>query len=96
MFGLLISNAAMSNADLAKAKNCMSCHAVASQLLGPPYNDIAEKYAGHNDAEEQLIQKVMKGSSGVWGTVQMPANAQVNEKEARILVKWILSLKNPK
>ncbi|MGE5651954.1 MAG: c-type cytochrome, partial [Bacillota bacterium] len=38
-------------------------------------------------------QKVLKGGSGVWGPVPMPANTQVNEAEARTLVKWVLSQK---
>jgi len=89
----LASNAAMANADLAKAKNCMACHAVANKVVGPSFKDVAAKYAGQKDAEDKLSQKVIKGSSGVWGPVPMPANAQVNEAEARTLVKWILSQK---
>ncbi|GAB3543226.1 hypothetical protein GCM10027343_16320 [Noviherbaspirillum agri] len=89
----LVSNAAMANADLAKAKNCLACHSVASKLVGPAFKDVAKKYAGQKDAENNLVQKVLKGSSGVWGPVPMPANAQVNEAEARTLVKWVLSQK---
>jgi cytochrome c len=88
----LASNAAMANADLAKAKNCLACHAVASKLVGPSFKDIAAKYAGKG-ADDALVQKVLKGSTGVWGPVPMPANAQVNEADARTLVKWILSQK---
>ncbi|MDP2771880.1 MAG: cytochrome C', partial [Giesbergeria sp.] len=51
------------------------------------------KYAGQKDAEATLITHVMKGSKGVWGPVPMPANAQVNEAEAKKLVGWVLSLK---
>jgi cytochrome c len=91
--GVLVSNVAMANADLAKAKNCMACHAVASKLVGPSYKDVAAKYAGQKDAEDKLTQKVLKGGSGVWGAVPMPANAQVSEAEARTLVKWVLSQK---
>ena len=89
----LVSGAAMANADLAKAKNCMACHAVANKVVGPAYKDVAAKYAGQKDAEDKLTQKVLKGGSGVWGAVPMPANAQVSEAEARTLVKWILSQK---
>jgi cytochrome c len=89
----LVSGAAFANADLAKAKNCMACHAVASKVVGPAYKDVAAKYAGQKDAEAKLVQKVMKGGSGVWGPVPMPANAQVSEAEAHTLVKWILSQK---
>ncbi len=79
--------------DLAKAKNCLSCHAVASKLVGPAYKDVAAKYAGQKDAEDKLVQEVLKGTSGTWGAIPMPANAQVSEAEAHVLVKWVLSKK---
>jgi len=91
--GALVSNAAMANADLAKAKNCMACHSVAAKVVGPGFKDVAAKYAGQKDAEDKLAKKVVKGGSGVWGAVPMPANPQVSEAEARTLVKWILSVK---
>jgi cytochrome c len=92
----LASSGAMAQgnpADLAKAKNCMACHAVATKVVGPAYKDVAAKYAGQKDAEAKLVVKVMKGGSGVWGAVPMPANPQVTEAEAQTLVKWILSQK---
>ena len=100
MVGVLVasafaSQAAMADAgsDLAKAKNCMACHAVATKLVGPAYKDVAAKYAGQKDAESKLVTKVMKGGSGTWGAIPMPANPQVNEAEARTLVKWVLTQK---
>lgn len=89
----LMSNVAMANADLAKAKNCLACHAVDSKLVGPSYKDVAAKYAGQKDAEATLTQSILKGSSGKWGQVPMPPNAQVNEADARTLAKWVLSQK---
>ena len=89
----LVSTGAMANADLAKAKNCMACHAVANKLVGPAYKDVAAKYAGQKDAEDRLVGKVLKGGSGAWGAVPMPANPQVSEAEARTLVKWVLAQK---
>lgn len=89
----LSSQVAMANPDLAKAKNCMACHAVGSKLVGPAYKDVAAKYAGQKDAENKLVAKVMKGGSGTWGAIPMPANPQVSEAEARTLVKWILAQK---
>jgi cytochrome c len=91
--GALVSNAALANADLAKAKNCMACHAMANKVVGPAFKDIATKYAGQSGVEATLAQKVMKGSSGAWGPVPMPANGQVSSAEADTLVKWILTLK---
>ena len=79
--------------ELAQKKNCMACHAIAQKVIGPPYKEVAAKYAGQADAVARLSQKVMKGGSGVWGVVPMPANPQVNEAEARQIVQWILTLK---
>ena len=78
---------------LASQKNCLSCHQIDSKIIGPSYKDVAAKYAGQADAPARLVQKVMKGGSGVWGAVPMPANPQVSEGEAKQLVQWILSLK---
>lgn len=88
-----LSNVALASADLAKAKNCMACHSMTNKVLGPAFKDVAGKYAGQKGADDKLVQKVMKGSSGVWGAIPMPANPQVSEAEARTLVKWMLSLK---
>jgi cytochrome c len=84
---------AFASADLAQKKNCMACHAVDKKLVGPSYKDVAAKYAGQKDAAAALAQKVLKGGSGVWGPVPMPANAQVSEAEAKQLIAWVLSQK---
>jgi len=84
---------AFANQDLAQKKNCMACHALDKKVVGPAYKEVAAKYAGQKDAVDKLAQKVIKGGSGVWGQVPMPANAQVNEAEAKQLVQWILSVK---
>jgi cytochrome c len=92
-FGALVSNAAMASPELAKAKNCMACHTVANKVIGPSFKDVAARYAGQKDAEDKLVQKVLKGGSGAWGSAVMPANPQVSEAEARTLVKWIMMQK---
>jgi cytochrome c len=84
---------AFASQDLAQKKNCMACHALDKKLVGPSYKDVAAKYAGQKDAVDKLAQKVVKGGSGVWGQVPMPANAQVNEAEAKQLVQWIMTIK---
>ncbi len=84
---------AFAQADLAQKKNCMACHAVDKKVLGPSYKDVAAKYAGQAGAADKLATKVMKGGSGVWGNIPMPANPQVTDAEAKQLVGWILTLK---
>ena len=91
--GLLIAGQASADEALAKAKNCMSCHTVAKKLVGPSYKEVAAKYAGQADAVDKLAAKIIKGGSGVYGPVPMPANTQVNEAEAKKLAAWVLSMK---
>ena len=93
LLALGVSGSALANADLAKSKNCITCHNVDAKIVGPAFKEVAKKYASDKTAEAKLVQKVLKGGSGSWGAVPMPANTQVSEAEAKTLVKWVLSLK---
>lgn len=85
----LVATPAMANLDLAKKSNCMSCHAVDKKVVGPAYQDVAKKYKPADEAK--LVEKVIKGGSGSWGTVPMPPNANVKPDDVKTLVKWILA-----
>ena len=76
---------------LAPKRNCMACHAIEKKVVGPSYKDVAKKYAGQA-ASAKLSTKIMKGGSGVWGVIPMPANPQITQAEADTLTKWIMSL----
>ncbi len=89
----LLAAPAMADMALAKSKKCMACHAVDRKLVGPSYKDVAAKYAGDAAAADKLAAKIMKGGSGVWGAIPMPANPQVSAAEANILAAWVLSNK---
>ncbi|HUN90765.1 MAG TPA: c-type cytochrome [Burkholderiaceae bacterium] len=84
---------ASAQADLAKQKNCLACHAIDKKLVGPAYRDVAAKYASDKDALPRLAKKVREGGVGAWGNIPMPANPQVSPAEAEALVKWVLSQK---
>ena len=88
-----VAGPALADQALASAKNCMACHAMDKKLVGPSFKDVAAKYANDKTAVDKLAVKIIKGGSGVWGPVPMPANAQVNEAEAKKLAAWVLSQK---
>ena len=88
-----VSAPALADQALAAAKNCMACHAVDKKLVGPSYKEVAVRYAGQAGAAERLAVKIIKGGSGVWGPIPMPANAQVSEAEAKRLAAWVLTQK---
>lgn len=92
---LSASGLAHATPELAAKKLCLSCHAVDKKLVGPAFQDVAAKYAKQKDAPAMLVERVMKGTGSKmnWGTMPMPANAQVTKAEAETLVKWVLSQK---
>jgi len=89
----LSATPALADQALATSKNCMACHKLDTKFVGPAYKDVAAKYAGNKDAAAMLANKIMKGSSGVWGQVPMPPNTTVNEADAKKLAAWVLSIK---
>ena len=72
---------------LAQKHTCTACHAVNSKILGPSFTDIHKKY-GPNSATT-LAAKIMAGGSGVWGSVPMPAQAQVPDADIRAIADWL-------
>lgn len=89
------AHAQMVGVDLARAKNCLSCHQVDKKVVGPAMTVIAERFAGGQEgAQDYLAQAIRNGGRGRWGPVPMPAQPQVSQAEAQLLAAWILSLAN--
>lgn len=74
--------------------DCLTCHKVSEKLIGPAYKEVATKYGGSDTAVTYLAGKIIKGGSGVWGTVPMTPHPQISEPDAEQMVKYILLLKN--
>ena len=86
-----VSAPAFASQALATSKGCLGCHKTDVKLVGPSYQDVAAKYAGQKGAEAALAEKMMKGSSGVWGPAAMPPNPGLSADDAKTLAKWALS-----
>ena len=84
-----MSAPALADEAMAKAKNCMACHATDKKLVGPSYQDIAKKYTAADEAK--LVEKVKKGGSGAWGAIPMPPQAALKDEDVKTLVKWVLA-----
>lgn len=78
--------------ELAEKSNCLACHKVDTQHVGPSYQDIAAKYDNDAATVDMLVEKVTKGSTGTWGQIPMPPNPVVSEEDAKTLVEWVLSM----
>ena len=87
--------------EMAKAKQCLSCHSVDKDMIGPSFKNVARKFKGLNNGQALIEETIMKGSgnSGAvhWGTNRMPpsggARPEVMRYEAMIFAQWILNMK---
>lgn len=87
--------------DLAIKSGCISCHRGAAKLIGPPYAEVAAKYAARKDAVTVLADRILKGTgpdgqgwmqAGKASLPFMPPNA-IKPKEAEHLAAWVLGMK---
>ncbi|AQX09634.1 c-type cytochrome [Elizabethkingia ursingii] len=76
---------------LLEGADCLSCHKVDAKLVGPSYQDVAAKYT---EADvDHLAGKIIEGGKGVWGDIPMTPHAGLSQDNAKLMVKYILSLK---
>ncbi|WP_443938064.1 c-type cytochrome [Pedobacter sp. MW01-1-1] len=81
---------------LINKSDCIGCHNKVNKIIGPSYVEIAKKYPATEKNINYLADKILKGGTGVWGEMPMSAHPQVKKDEAKLMVKYILSLKSVK
>jgi len=77
---------------LIEGSDCLGCHKLDEKMIGPSYKEVAEKYENTPENVEMLAEKIIKGSSGVWGDVPMPAHG-FSKDNAKFMAQYILSSK---
>ncbi len=77
--------------ELVGIKGCPYCHDMKRPLLGPSFYDISRRYSEKDI--DTLVKSILEGSKGKWGDNAMPPQ-RITEEEARIIVEWILNLRN--
>ena len=77
------------------AKNdCFQCHDVSAKKIGPEYMTVAAKYKNADAAlRDTLATRIIKGSTGHWGTVPMTPHPDLSLEDARTMIHYVLSLK---
>ena len=84
--------------ELIGGSDCTTCHRLqkdgAGATIGPAYSEVASKYAPAADTTiTRLVQKIIKGGSGVWGAVPMTPHPALQEADVKTMVTYILTLK---
>lgn len=87
----LMSAPAFANVNMAKKNACIGCHAVDKKMVGPSFQEVAQKYNGQKDAATTLAKSIKAGGSGKWGVSAMPAFSNLSDADALTLATWILA-----
>lgn len=79
---------------LVDGSDCMGCHALDSQVVGPSWKAIAKRYSGQAGSAAKLAVKIREGGAGKWGDVAMTPHKDLTDPQSRQMAEWILSLKD--
>jgi cytochrome c len=80
-------------AKLMTASDCFTCHKIDTKVIGPAYKDVAAKYPPTEVNIDTLANKIIKGGQGNWGSTPMAPHPTISESDAKLMVKYVLSLK---
>lgn len=76
---------------LIEGADCLTCHKVDARVVGPSYQEVADKYT---EADvEMLANKIIEGGKGAWGEIPMTPHAGMSKENAKKMVEYILTLK---
>ncbi|PVY37935.1 c-type cytochrome [Pontibacter virosus] len=78
---------------LIAGSDCLACHKVDQKVVGPSYEEVAQKYEFNDKNLDYLAGKIIKGGAGVWGQIPMPPHPNMSETDAKEMSRYILSLR---
>ena len=70
---------------------CVACHYIDKGVLGPAYQDVANKYDNSDETKKYLLKKKQTGGKGVWGPRLMPPHPHIDDATGAKNVEFILS-----
>ena len=81
--------------EIEAKSDCATCHKLNEKLVGPSFKEVANKYAGADQATvDTLASKVIHGGSGNWGQIPMTPHPNLSKEDAVTVVKYVLLLKD--
>jgi cytochrome c len=81
---------------LMDGSDCKACHALDRVSVGPSFMQVAQRYKADVGAVNKLALKIINGGGGSWGDREMAAHPQISKPNAAEMVRYILSLAEPK
>ena len=89
-------NLVAQGAALVKKSDCNTCHHATSQIVGPAHMEVAKKYPFTEENIKLIAERIIKGSSGIWGQVPMTPHPNVSQADAEKMARYVLSLDGEK
>jgi cytochrome c len=72
--------------------DCKTCHKVSEKSIGPSFTEVSSRYQNDPKMISDLAEKVIKGGSGKWGNVVMPAHPSLKEEDIKQIIGWIQTM----
>lgn len=71
------------------SSNCFTCHKAKDKLIGPSFEEIANRYKPTPENIAYLTQKIRMGSKGIWSEEIMPAQPELETDKISQILDWI-------
>ncbi|CAN5229617.1 hypothetical protein BH11BAC6_BH11BAC6_16660 [soil metagenome] len=92
--GATVPDEYKTGAELITKNDCLGCHQLDKQNIGPSYNDVSAKYTFDPGIVDNLSHSIIYGSKGLYGVNVMPPHPNISIVDAKAMAGYILSLKN--
>lgn len=73
-----------------RGSTCFGCHGDKTRVVGPSFSDISSRYEAVQPVIDNLANRIIKGTTGNWGSVEMPSHPDFSQEEARQIAEYIL------
>lgn len=88
---------AIKEGELLVAQNdCKTCHHPVNKIIGPGHTEVAKKYEFTEANVKLLADRIIKGSTGVWGEIPMNPHPDLSVENAEKMARYVLSLDGEK
>ncbi len=78
--------------SLIESSDCMRCHGLQRNFVGPSFEAISAKYTQQPDAVDYIARKIREGSVGTWGNVIMPRHPHITPEQSVQMAQWIMAV----
>lgn len=81
---------------LVNSNDCKTCHHSTNKIIGPSHTDVAKKYEFTKANVSLLADRIIAGSTGVWGDMPMNPHPDLSKADAEKMARYVLSLDGEK